>query len=116
MHVIHTCRADPIHRQSSPSQGASGEKERVSRKKRRNHKTGFTENDEEEYSIDPDTVISSQLSETNVDVKDEVEEFGDDFHGYPCSMAMRALVLHKMSDRATLLVNRCLREAKRNPT
>jgi hypothetical protein len=41
-------------------------------------------------------------------VKDEVEEFGDDFHGYPCSMAMRALVLHKMSDRATLLVNRCL--------
>ena len=59
---------------------SDGEQQRIARQKRRHDQPGFAEDDREQNRVDPHLVIGDKLGEMLVEVQDEVDEPGDQFH------------------------------------
>ncbi|MNL57323.1 hypothetical protein D3C87_1808730 [compost metagenome] len=46
--------------------------QRIARQKRRDHQTGFTEQNQEQNGIHPDAVLRDQLRQMHIDMQDEI--------------------------------------------
>ena len=57
-------------------QRARGKEQRIARQKRRDHQPGLREDDEEQDRVDPDAVVRDQFEQVDVDVQEEIDEFG----------------------------------------
>ncbi len=67
-------QADPTHRSHHKQQRVTGQK-------RHHNDAGFDKNDEKQQRIDPCAVAGYKNLQMFIDVKDEVEEKGSQFHG-----------------------------------
>jgi len=72
-HDIHASLADCGQRTGHEKQG-------IARQERGHDETGFGEDDEEENAIDPQPVLLNQDGEVLVEMKDDIDELGEEFH------------------------------------
>ncbi len=73
------CRAQRsrlVHRRKR----AQRKQERIAGQERRDHQTRLAEDDREQNRVDPNVVLSDELSEMAVKVQNEVDEMSDEFH------------------------------------
>ena len=73
--------ADLERRRGQGGQGARREEQRVAGEERRHHQPRLAEDDEGEDRVCPHPVLLDELPEVRVEVKEEVDDLGDEFHG-----------------------------------
>jgi len=61
-------------------QRAGDEEQRISGQERRHHQAGLAEDDREQDGVDPRAILRDQRLEMGVEVKDQVEEAGEELH------------------------------------
>ena len=53
---------------------ARGKQQRIARQKRRNHQTGFAENNQKQHRVNPYAVLRGNLDQMLVDVEDKINK------------------------------------------